>query len=85
MKTIPTAEEFLKQLDEESGTMWAEDNDEICKAFIQFAKLHVEACVEKVQEKVCLTDFAYEFLQEGASNAIDKQSIEDAYPLNLIK
>ena len=50
----------------------------------QYAKYHVRLALKKVAENVKLTDFANEFLQEGASDAIDKSSILNAYPDKLI-
>jgi hypothetical protein len=52
---------------------------------VEFAKLHVNAALLEASKKVTLTDFATEFLQEGASDAIDKESILNAYPLENIK
>jgi hypothetical protein len=58
--------------------------DSICGFLSQFAKLHVEAALKAASEKAELTDFAQEFLQEGAYDAIDKESILNAYPLDNI-
>lgn len=41
----------------------------------------VEKTLELASEKAKLTDFAQEFLQEGASDAIDKESITDVAKL----
>ena len=68
-----TAEEFFEQ----SGTY--------PELAIKFAKLHVQKALQEASSKVKLTEFAYEFLQEGASEAIDKESILKAYNLNNIK
>ena len=66
---IPTAEEYLKKLDEEYGTIWAEDDESICKAFIDFAQLHVENFAKLLEE----------------SNITSKEYLEihvNAYPKN---
>ena len=71
MEKIPTAEEFLNMLDEKQGTMWTEDNEEICKAFIAFAKLHVEAALKAAEYCTEEYDFSVE--------------IKNSYPLENIK
>lgn len=76
---IPSAEELW--MDKTGNT----PNQEEFTAMIEFAKLHVEAALKEASEKVSLTDFAWEFLQEGAYDAIDKDTILNAYPLNNIK
>jgi hypothetical protein len=70
-----TVEEFLKELDEESGTIWTEDDDEICKAFIEFAKLHVTAALKAASEKVDNLHGGDYFVE----------TILTAYSLDLIK
>ena len=84
---IPSVEGFW--MDKTGNT----PNQEEFTAMIEFAKLHVEAALKAASEKVRLTDFAYEFLQEGAYedadgnkvDAIDKDTILNAYPLDNIK
>ena len=76
--TIPTIEEIW--FDNTGNKI----NQEEYSAMVEFAKLHVEAAL-KASEKASLTDFAYEFLQEGAYDAIDKDTILNAYPLDNIK
>jgi hypothetical protein len=61
------------------------DDDTIYEAMVEFAKLHVEAALKEASEKASLTDFAYEFLQEGAPDAIDKDTILNSYSLENIK
>jgi hypothetical protein len=80
---IPSTSEWLQ----EKLRQPMEDTsfDSICGFLRQFAKLHVEAALKSASEKVELTDFAQEFLQEGADDAIDKDSILNAYPLDNIK
>jgi hypothetical protein len=60
-------------------------NQEEYSAMVEFAKLHVEAALKAASDKASLTDFAYEFLQEGAYDAIDKDTILNAYPVENIK
>ena len=79
---IPTAEEFFTSV---VGETPDEFNGYIKECMIQFAKLHVEAALKEACEKASLTDFAYEFLQEGAADAIDKETILNSYPLENIK
>ena len=79
---IPTAEEFFISVVGENPD---EFNRSIKECMIEFAKLHVEAALKEASEKASLTDFAYEFLQEGAPDAIDKETILKAYPLENIK
>lgn len=84
---IPTTEELFNQIyNIPDGVEWTKDpikvGIEIAKTL---SKVHVKAALEAAAEKVRLTDFAQEFLQEGANKAIDKNSILNAYPLNNIK
>lgn len=90
---IPTAEEILfellSDLKEDNMVDYLKDNpeeaDDYSEKIIRFAKLHLDAQVKAICDKVSLTDFAQEFLQEGADDAIDKDSILNAYPLTNIK
>lgn len=59
--------------------------EDAIEAMLEYANLHREAALKAASEKVSLTDFAHEFLQEGASEAIDKDSILNAYPKENIK
>ena len=76
---IPTVNEFWM------GKTGNTPNQEEFTAMFEFARVHVEAALKAASEKVKLTDFAYEFLQEGAYDAIDKDTILNAYPLDNIK
>ncbi len=96
-----TAEEFLKKLDDASGTTWTDSDIDICKAFIEFAKLHVEAALEAASEKANMfgetqhsnnapdvyEDFVYVSNPNGADYGyrVNKESILNAYPLDNIK
>lgn len=82
MGKIPTAEEFLKKLDEESGTTWTEDDDEICKAFIEFAKLHVKAALEAANSSTKTQEWIDNFI--NLKDRKCKKAILDCYPENLI-
>ena len=86
METIPTAKDYiLKNItDFWQGGKAQYTSEDVEEAMINFAKLHVKACKKEISEKNLLTDFAFEFLQDGASEAIDKDLILDCY-LNKIK
>lgn len=73
-------ESMIEQLSKCSGF----DYYNIPDLMSAFAKYHVKLALKRASEKAELTDFAYEFLQEGASDAIDKSSILNAYPDDLI-
>lgn len=79
---IPTANELFEQY---HGFEADSSSRDIISLMVEFAKLHVEAALKEASEKVSLTDFAYEFLQEGAADAIDKETILNSYPLENIK
>jgi predicted nucleotidyltransferase len=72
-----TAEEFLKKLDDASGTTWTESDIDICKAFIEFAKLHVAAALKIASE--------LEETNGTQGYKIYPESILNAYPLDNIK
>lgn len=77
---IPTAEEYLKKLDEESGTIWTEDDDSICEAFREFAKFHVKAALE-----AALEESPYGSSTDTVSYEDMKKTILNAYPDENIK
>jgi hypothetical protein len=52
-----TAKEYLKKLDEESGTTWTEDDESICKAFTEFAKIQNQIITDEEIEIVALDRF----------------------------
>jgi hypothetical protein len=78
---IPTAEEFLKNLDKESNGLWTEDDSSICKAFIEFTKIHVQKALKEASEKAKLK---YDHFDDMAAY-VDESSILNAYPLENIK
>ena len=79
------AEKYLKKLDEESGTIWTEDDEQIVKAFVNFA-LSPEAAngcnkhVEKAKIEFaieCIEDLKHELDDSNtpiANNFIKKLS-----------
>jgi hypothetical protein len=77
MGKIPTAEEFLPK--NENGKY---SRNEVEKAMIEFAKLHVEACKKELSE---LVDKRLEGESEIKAFLIDGSSILFAYPLTNIK
>jgi len=92
--TIPTAEDVLVRIMSSLKMDYSIDElNEIDPDLVPYlveeinkrTKLYVEAALKAASEKVRLTDFAYEFLQEGADDAIDKETILNAYPLDNIK
>jgi len=77
---IPTAKSFRLSKLIDSSHVWRKE-----EIMIEFAKLHCTEQAKVISQKAHLTDFACEFLQEGSSEAIDKDSILNAYPLDNIK
>lgn len=57
----------------------------VVAAMVKFGRDCATAALKAASEKVSLTEFAAEFLQEGASEAIDKNSILSAYNINEIQ
>ena len=78
MSKIPTAEEFYKQT---TGCIM--NHRDIKTAMIEFAKLHVEAALKEASENVT-TVYSEEPILGEVYN-VNKDSILNAYPLNLIK
>lgn len=77
---IPTAEEFFKE--ELSGEPLTQESVE--EALVNFAKLHLQAQQEAILEKVRANHIEC-WGQRTGDIEIDKDSIINAYPLNLIK
>ena len=77
---LPTAEEFRKQYQEDLllGRVVLD------KMLIEFAKLHVQEALKDASENAAL-DYWKGDCQLCGSNTIDKDSILNAYPLDLIK
>jgi|694.fasta_scaffold06104_22 hypothetical protein len=74
MEKIPTAEEFIKEAQSNPSKGWTAR-----KLMIEFAKLHVEAALKAAAENVQTNYFYTE------DDPIDKDSILNSYPPNLIK
>lgn len=73
---IPTAEEFAIET-MQGGT----DLQEIERALIGFAKLHVEAALEAAMEKA---EIHYP-LENDFYECVDRKTILNAYPLTNVK
>jgi len=89
---IPTVKEFLQQ--EQYYAVTSGDEYEIQKAMIEFARLHCEAQEKAILKKACtittdsITNKEYRNgvpLGYDVYEAVDKESILNAYPLDLIK
>jgi hypothetical protein len=76
MKKIPTAEEFLNR--DESGVF---NEADITQAMIEFAKLHVEAALKGVTEKLYFRDSDGHVIRSEESSKLVLKS----YPLTNIK
>jgi hypothetical protein len=76
---LPTAEEFCNTF-KPTGTTWQQN---FHQTMIEFAKLHVKVALEAANENV-----KYEFIPENHNSfgkvIIDKDSIINAYPENMI-
>lgn len=81
---VPTAEDFLQDHHQISHFYDDKTNNMVCfsddvqKAMIEFAKLHVETALHIASERADLTD-------NGSFPYVDKLSILKSYPLNKIK
>lgn len=73
-----TAEEFLNR-------DYTSTKENAIKAMIEFAKYHVEKALKEASENADMDYEFYQSSQEGSSGFIDKKSILNAYPTNLIK
>lgn len=78
MNKIPTAEEFATSIYQPIHTGC---NEFAIKLAIQFAKLHVEAALKEA-EKETIKYISKTIIE---LNMYNKNSILNAYPLNLIK
>lgn len=96
MEKIPTAEEFIKNLDKDGGEAWTEGSDTLALGLIEFAKLHVEAALKEASEKASAygegsslsthdSNFFYTFAGHIGKIKMNKDSILKAYPLTNIK
>lgn len=86
MKKVPTAEEFLQDHHQISHFYDDKTNNMVCfsddvqKAMIEFAKLHLEA-----QQKAILKNAKTRLVNFWGGEVIDKNSILNSYPLDKIK
>lgn len=74
MNEIPTSEEMLKQ----ESNFFIDDYEEISGLMIKFARKHVIAALKEASENVIIDGSPFEY-------ELDKSSIINSYPLNLIK
>lgn len=85
---IPTAKEFLNSNSLKGHVvMDSVDEEGIERDMIEFAKLHVQAALKAVIEKVEVEDVG-SFNGDGEWMSyviVDRESIFNAYPENLIK
>lgn len=85
MEKIPTAEEFIKNLDVVYVNKLSENEiAEITFQMVKFAKLHVEAALEAASENAEAID-GWSTPFSGNSASVDKDSILNAYPEENIK
>jgi hypothetical protein len=83
MEKIPTAEEIMqKNLDPHDCLRPSKCYGMTLDAMIEFAKLHVEAALRTASEEAYLIE---SIKHSAIYDTIDKDSIINAYPLNLIK
>jgi hypothetical protein len=86
MKKVPTAEDFLQDHHQISHFYDDKTNNMVCfsddvqKAMIEFAKLHLEA-----QKKAILKNAKLKKVNFWGGEVIDKNSILNSYPLDKIK
>lgn len=88
---LPTAEEFLNEHHQishyydDKGKQMVVPDSQVQQAMIEFTKLHVQAALEAAAEQSRLKkDCVYNDAQE-CRTVVNKQSILNAYPENLIK
>jgi hypothetical protein len=82
MINIPTSRELILR---ESNSNWVSDYSEFVErleyAFREFARLHVEAALKEVTEKLYFRDSNGNCIRSEESNKL----VLNVYPLNLIK
>ena len=79
---IPTAEEFAWSQEEDFKTILAEANyQEVYNLMIEFAKLHVEAALNEVTEKLYFRDSDGHVIRSEESNKL----VLKVYPPTNIK
>ena len=78
MNKLPTAEEFLDNYINKNNIPWHPDIEELYGSInvcmIEFARLHVQQALQAASEQI-----------EFDEKVLIRQSILQAYPLNLVK
>ena len=85
---IPTAETFLKNyigISIDAPELTPMDKGECKKMMIDFAKLHCTEQARVISEKAEMTGIAYGNDESISDYEVDKDSILNAYSLDLIK
>ena len=93
---MKTAEEFLKNFNEEENNIDKLYYDSyVKKAMIEFAKMHVQEALKQAIEKAFVEyidletnekfDYTDVLVDDNISADVNKDSILNAYPLDLIK
>lgn len=90
---LPTAEEFLKNFNEEENNIDKLYYDSyVKKAMIKFAKMHVQEALKQAYQKAELKEqekgdeqICFMVNDMGDAYVLDKDSILNAYDLNNIK
>ena len=73
------AKKFLKEKDEESGTMWTEDDEEIIKAFCDFSKEQYKDLIQSHEKLLIALTALVEYVGEGGTvNSYANEAIEKA-------
>jgi hypothetical protein len=95
MEKIPTAEEFYKKYCNERTHIGSLNGNERLEIMIEFAKLHVETALEAafLDSKLNVTEYDIanstvemdNYSDGSITITVNKDSILNAYPLNLIK
>jgi hypothetical protein len=92
MKKVPTAEDFLQDHHQISHFYDDKTNNMVCfsddvqKAMIEFAKLHVEAALKEAIKNGEIVDIStYKDGGDSSYFGVDEQSILNSYPLENIK
>ena len=93
---MKTAEEFLKNFNEEENNIDKLYYDSyVKKAMVKFAKMHVQEALKQAIEKAFVEyidletnekfDYTDVLVDDNISADVNKDSILNAYPLDLIK
>ena len=91
MKKVPTAEDFLQDHHQISHFYDDKTNNMVCfsddvqKAMIEFAKLHLKAQEEAILQNVTTINEPHWSGEQEDDIIVDKDSILNAYPLENVK